>query len=322
MAVLIAIAWLMLPCLANAGRSTVLVVHSYHPVLAWTRQCTRGIDQVLGDVATVHHVYLDTKRIPESEFQAMADAAMTVFRRLRPDVVMLGDDNALRLLGPPIAATGTPVVYLGINNNPREYFDTIPANVTGVIERVPLFPWIRYLREIMPDASRVLVLLDASPTSQALVDVNFGARKAITFDGGSIEYNFSAGWDDWRQRVLGAAIYDMIVMPVFHALEDESGSHVPVDEVVGWTSAHTPVPVFANQDYAVGDDGVAGAYVIQGETHARLAAAMAREILSGVNPASLPLQNDHNGAFYFNKKQLRRFGLTLPGFIKAQAIYQ
>ena len=321
-AVLVAAAWFMVSCVAYAGRGTALVVHSYHPALAWTRQCTQGIDQILEDVATVRHVYLDTKRIPEPEYEGRADEAMAVFRSLHPDVVMLADDNALRLLGPPIASTGVPVVYLGINNNPREYFDTIPANVTGVIERVPLFPWIRYLREIMPEASRVLVLMDASPTSRAILDVNFGPRKAIVFDGGSIEYKLAAHWDEWRRTVLGAGIYDLIVMPVFHALEDESGNHIPVEEVVGWTSTHTPVPVFANQDYAVCDDGVAGAYVIQGEPHARLAAGMAKAILSGVNPASLPLQNDHNGTFYFNKKQLRRFGLTVPGFIRAQAIYQ
>ncbi len=308
---------------AGAARAgIVLAIHSYHTDLAWTAQCMRALDNVLAGNHAVSHVFMDTKRIPESEFQARADAAMERFRELAPDLVILSDDNALRLLGPPLARTGTPVVYMGINNNPRSYFDAIPPQVTGVIERVPLFPWTRYLREIVPGPSNMLVLMDDSLTTRAIIDVTFGERKTITFGGRIVTYKVAADWDEWRWTVLHSRSYGLIVMPVFHSLEDGAGRHVPVEKVVRWTSANSPVPVFANQDYAVTDEGVVGAYVLRGESHARVAALMAKDILEGKNVRDLPVVNDQNGTFVFNKKQLARFGLTLPEEIGKLAVFQ
>ncbi|MGE4292109.1 MAG: ABC transporter substrate-binding protein [Desulfovibrio sp.] len=323
MAALVAVAGLIFGWDAFASQPMVLVIHSYHPDLPWTGQCDQGIENALGKVAQLDHVYLDTKRIPESEFAAQAEAAMDTFRRLDPDLVMIGDDNALRLLGPRIAESGKPVVFFGINNNPRKYFEkNIPANVTGVLERVPLFPWLRHLIRIIPAPKTAFVLMDDSPTSRALVEVNFMDRKQVVIDGVRVDYALAKNWTEWKQRILTSDSHDFITMPVYHNLKDASGVHVPVESVIRWTSEHSTVPIFAYQDYAVGDDGTVGAYVIFGEQHASLAALMARDILEGKMPSLPTTSMDQQGQFFFNKKQLARFGLTLPEDIRSRAKFR
>ncbi|WP_022662245.1 ABC transporter substrate-binding protein [Paucidesulfovibrio longus] len=322
-AVLLAVAGMLPAWNADAGQFKVLVVHSYHREMPWTVQCDRGIHEILGEIAQLDMVYLDTKRIPESEFAGRAEAAMDVFRRVDPDLVMLGDDNALRLLGPRMADSGKPVVFFGINNNPRKYFrEGIPGNVTGVLERVPLFPWLRHLIRIIPDPKTALVLMDDSPTSRAIVEVNFMDRKQVFLDRVSVGYEMAANWAEWQQVILGHRKYDFITMPLYHNLRDASGRYVPVEEVIRWTSEHSPVPIFAYQDYAVGDDGAVGSYVIFGEQHARLAALIARDILEGKTPRPPSASMDQQGTFFFNKKQLARFGLTLPEDIRSRAEFR
>lgn len=306
----------------SAAQKKVLIIHSYHRDLPWIEQCNRGISSILTPTFLLEYVYLDTKRIPKSQFQDKAEAAMSVFRRFNPDVVMTGDDNALRLLGPRIAATGTPVVFFGINNNPRSYFSTIPDNVTGVLERVPLFPWIRHLATILPHATKALVLMDNSPTAEAIIEVTFADRKKAFVDGISVEYAVAANWTEWQRIISELNSYDFITMPIFHALKSTSGIHIPVEEAIRWTSQNSPVPVFAYQDYAVNDTGVVGSYVIFGEAHGRLAARIAKDILEGENPVLPPTYMDQEGRFYFNKKQLERFGLSLPDSIRQKTIYQ
>jgi len=308
--------------IASAAQKKVLVIHSYHTGLPWVEQCNHGITSTLSGISELKYIYLDTKRIPGSKFQEKADAAMAVFRKFKPEVVMLGDDNALKLLGSRIAESGTPIVFFGINNNPRKYFGTIPDNVTGVLERVPLFPWIRLLKEIIPSAEKALVLMDDSPTAQAIIDVTFGDRKNVFLEGVSVGYSVASDWAQWRQIVLKTDSYDFITIPVFHALKGAAGEHTPALEVIRWTSAHSPVPVFAYQDYAVSDDGAAGSYVIYGEAHGRLAAQMVRTVLETGPSHMPPMEMDQKGKFYFNKKQLKRFDLKLPKTIRRESIFR
>lgn len=322
-AVLLVVAGLFSSGNADADQFKVLVVHSYHRELPWTVQCDRGIDEVLEGIATLDRVYLDTKRITESEFAGRAEAAMKNFQRFDPDLVMLGDDNALRLLGPRMAESGKPVVFFGINNNPRSYFEkAIPDNVTGVLERVPLFPWLRHLIRIIPDPKHALVLMDESPTSRAVVDVNFMDRKQVFIDGVGVSYKMARNWSEWQRVILEQNGLDFITMPLYHNLKDASGRYVPVEEVIRWSSANSPVPIFAYQDYAVGDDGAAGSYVIFGEEHARLATHLARDILEGKTPRPPSASMDQQGKFFFNKKQLARFGLILPEDIRSRAEFR
>ena len=314
--------WLGAAC-AFAGERDILVIQSYHEDMVWTGQCESGIRDALGPGYALHVFYMDTKRLPESRFAERADAAWAEYERLAPALVMLGDDNALRLLGPRFAAMGTPVVYFGINNNPRSYFDVLPRNVTGVLERLPLFPWLRYLKQLMPDAWRALVLFDTSPTTDAILAVTFKDQRLVEITGLTAKYAVAADWRQWRETVTKRHDYDLIVIPTFHALRDADGRHVPVHETIQWTSANSRVPVFALQDYAVEPGGAVGAYVVFGVTQGRLAGELALDILErGAVPKDLQPLMGQEGRFYFNKEQLKRFGLVLPEAIRRKTAYR
>lgn len=304
-----------------AAQNRVLIVYSYEKELAWTQQCDEGIRKALPQNVLIDRFYMATKRIPQEEFESKAAEALEEFKRIQPDLVILSDDNALRLLGPEISAAGVPVVYLGINGNPREYFETLPDNVAGVIERIPLLHWVRILFDIVPKADSLYVMLDGSPTADAIIKSAFQGRSSINYDNKNIYWEQTTDWESWKRAVLDAD-EGIILMPIYHALKDSEGVHVPMGKVISWTAANSRVPVFATQDYAVGEQGVVGALVVVGEEHGFLAGTIAKKALEGVPLHQLSVLDDQKGAYYFNKNQLRRYKLTLPKRIREMANYR
>ncbi|HKI80110.1 MAG TPA: hypothetical protein VKA04_00550 [Pseudodesulfovibrio sp.] len=317
----VAVALLMPTLPSLAAQQRILLVQSYDPSLTWTVQCERGIRSVLPESVDLDIVYLDSKRKSPAEYRKNVDEALARFHQTEFDLVMLGDDNALRILGPPIANTGVPVVYFGINNNPRSYFETLPPNVVGVIERIPLFHWVRLLARVVPDARNILVLMDDSPTSKGISDTSFRGRQSVTFDGRTVNCVLTGRWDRWKEQVLAGG-NDFILMPIYHALRGASGAHVDYKTVVAWTSEHSPVPVFATQDYAVGERGVVGALAVVGEEHGAIAGRLAAGILESENVANLSVLDDQQGQLFFNRTQLLRFGLVLPREMAERAVFK
>ncbi|MCJ2163412.1 MULTISPECIES: ABC transporter substrate binding protein [unclassified Pseudodesulfovibrio] len=310
---------LAMPSLAE--QRTVLIVYSYDEGLAWTRQCDKGIREALPGDVSIERLFMDTKRIPQEKFISRAEMVVKEFRRIQPDLVMVSDDTALRLVGPEIAATGVPVVYFGINGNPRDYFVSLPKNVTGLIERIPLLHWVRILFDIIPEADSLLVLMDTSPTADAIIKSSFRGRDWIEFEEKTVGWKKATDWADWQRSVLESES-EIILMPIYHSLKNENGTHIPYDEVVSWTSKNSPVPVFATQDYAVGDQGVIGALVVFGEEHGRLAGVIAKKILDGISVLDLSTADDQHGIMYFNPKGLKRFDIHLPKAFEGKVIYK
>ena len=311
---------------AETKKRSVLVIESYHPVLAWTAQCEHGIYGVFKkDDYDVTSVFMDTKRIPADAFAKAADDAWAAYEKAKPDIVLLGDDNALKFLGPRLAKTGTPVVFFGINANPRIYFQdgALPKNITGILERTPVLPWLRTLSSIRPSARRALILMDASETSKAIADVNSTDGETRQLGELHAIWKLTSDWDEWQKIVTETPDIDFILMPTFHAVKRKDGSAVSVDEVIAWTAGHAKVPTFTNQDYTVSSDGVVGAYALYGKTHGKAAAELAKEIVEGTkDPATTPPQTDKLGRYYFSEKGLDRFDISVPKDIEETAIYR
>jgi len=307
------------------AKEKILIIQSYHPDLAWTAQCEKGIKEVLGSLYEIHSFYMDTKRIPNSEFKQSSDAAWKKYLEVKPVLVMTGDDNALSYLGGKLSGSGIPVVYFGINNNPRIYFANhqLPQNITGILERTPVIPWLRFLTQIIPDAKKALILMDSSHTSESIIDIVFQKRKSVEIGNLKAYYRTAESFNEWKEIISSPDNFDFILMPTFHAIKDKNDKNASVEQVIEWTSANTLIPVFTNQDYTVNSKGVIGAFVIFGEMHGKMAGEMVLEILENKkSPSEIKTKTDIGGKFYFNRDQLKRFKIILPEKIETNSIFQ
>ena len=296
-----------------AKKKDILVIESYHHEYLWSTNYRNAIKEKLGSQYNLSFFYMDTKRLPVSQHKESAQKAWKMYKELNPDLVILGDDNALKFLGPKLARTKTKVVYLGINNNPRKYFDfALGGNITGVLERPLLRRSIIYMSELF-DVKKILVLFDSGVSSQVVAKETFGNKNTINLRDIQVDALLIEQFDMWKKSILSAEQnkYDIIIISTYHTIKDKNSKHVSTRRIWEWTSKNITVPPFAFWSFAVGSKKAIGGYVISGKEQGLEAAKIALEMLSNKNyQAGFPTVVE-NGYLLFSKSQLEKWGISL-----------
>jgi ABC-type uncharacterized transport system substrate-binding protein len=314
--------WSAAPAAAQSP-PTVLLIESYHAAFEWDAGYRAALQARLEPAYRLVSVELDTKRLPPERHAAMADQAWATYLKLKPALVIVGDDAALSLLATRLAASATPVVYLGINNNPRAYFDPGKVrNITGVLERPLVKRNVAELRKILPAARRVLFLFDTSMTSTVLYQEVLQGRQRHSIEGLEVDIKLINDWPSWQAEVQAARAnrYDAIYLGTYQALREETAFPRTAMSMLRWTSEHAQVPVFGLWDFFVGADLAVGGLVLDGREQGMAAADIALRILAGTAPGNIYPVTAQRGRFVFSRTQLQRHGIVLPPGIAAQAL--
>jgi ABC-type uncharacterized transport system substrate-binding protein len=308
-----------------AATKSILVIESYHKEYAWDASYKNGIVSVLGDKYDVVFFQMDTKRISSSLYEKRANLAWEKYRELNPDLVILGDDNALKFLGLRFLKTNTPVVYLGINNNPRTYLGSRVFAMTGVLERPLLKRSVPVIRQIIgPSMNKLLILFDSGTTSKVALTHVFKNNRKIKIKNIDVDLLFIGYWGLWQKTVLSAQEkgYDAIIIGLYHTIVDSGGKHVDAEAVLKWTASHAPVPPFGFWDFSVGKNKTAGGLVLFGKTQGMAAASIAEQILEGKKQIKeiFPVVGAQ-GRYLFSRSVLQKFNLKLPNHIQAKSTF-
>ncbi len=297
-----------------AARKHVMIVNSYHADYPWVMDHNNALKNGLKKYADLSFFHMDTKRLPKGQHQLQADLAFAAIETTHPDLVVLTDDYALKSLGMRISAQNIPVVFIGINNNPRAYLDDM-AKATGVLERPLLKRSIVYIRDILfGNSQKYLVLFDNGLTAQTSVKQVFQGKDTLVFDNMTTNIKLHSRFDQWQKTVLNAKKdgYEAIILGLYHTLIDENGKHVDAESVATWTSAHSPVPVFGFWDFSIGKGLALGGLVLHGKPQGEEAVKLIRRILNGQDPHSIPPVTAESGRLIFSRSELKRWNITLP----------
>lgn len=313
---------LFFPLTLFGSGKKILVIESYHAEYPWDISYKKGIENKLGQDHELIYYQMDTKRLPASLYEERARLAFEVYEQTQPDLVMLGDDNALKFLGPRLAEKSTPVVFLGINNNPRDYNIANNVNITGILERPLMKRSIIYMTELIkPKMDKLLILFDSGITSKVSVKEMFQNRSSVNVAGVQVDLKLIGELSEWKKTVLSTRLkgYDAIIVGLYQTIVDENGKHVKAIDIINWTSKNTTVPPFGFWDFTVGPNKTIGGLVLFGQTQGEAAATLVRKIFDGTPPGKIAPVIGKKGRFYFSKSQLKKWNLTLPDKITAQA---
>ncbi|MGL1886702.1 MAG: hypothetical protein OCD76_09320 [Reichenbachiella sp.] len=301
------------PSQTYSHKKTILIIESYHSTYPWDQNYKSGLSKVIGDSFNIVNFEMDTKQLPPEMHKDQAHLAWNKYLEIKPDLVFLGDDNALKYLGQKFSATQTPVIYLGINNNPREYYQTRSQNMTGVLERPLLKRSVHFLQKLL-NVKKVLILFDSGITAQIVYKESFFELSTIITSGIQIDINLISNYTAWQSAILSAKEngYDAIIVGLYHTIVNNNNVHVDSEEIVSWTSKNTTVPPFGFWKFAVGSDKTIGGYVLSGEEQGASAGRIALKIFSGTTPQSITPQTASKGSLIFSQNQLQKWGITLP----------
>jgi len=305
-----------------AKKENILVIESYHAQYPWDKSYKEGLTEVLGDKYNLVFFEMNTKRIEKSQYEKMANLAWKRYLQLNPILVILGDDNALQYLGYRFVKTNTKVVYLGINNNPRNYSISGYKHISGILERPLLKRSLIHISKLT-QVKKVLLLFDSGTTSKVTVDELFLGKTSLNLRGIQVDIKLLDKFVRWQKVVNNSKKekYDILIVGLYHTIKDRAYNHMKADDVLTWTSKNTPIPLFAVWDFSVGWDKAIGGYVLFGKEQGLEAGKMALKMLSHNKDSLIMPKTAKRGRFLFSTTQLKKWNLNPEGKIKAKIEY-
>lgn len=309
----------------------VLIIHSYDDDFRWTHELNRGIIEGLerggyreGRDYELRVFFMDT-RVRYARVEQIEERVSAAFAEIdgfRPDIVFVTDDLALERVAATYAEKGSisglPFVFAGINGDPRAYggvrtLEAPGGTLTGALERIPFVAGFEAMKRVFPDASRVMLFADPSPSSASVVRdfdaENIASRATALKALGMVQVETFA---DWKAKVAEyQARADVLAVLNYHRLRDDAGNIVPAREVVEWTLQNSRIPVVGLvSDWtadglvmAVGNSGVrTGIYV----------GAIGARILDGASAGSIAIVDPLEFEMTFNLRTAERLNIRIP----------
>jgi two-component system, cell cycle sensor histidine kinase and response regulator CckA len=291
---------------------TVLLLHSYHPELPWTRAINQAMLAVLNGASwpvTIHSEYMDAKRNFDPTYLELLRALYAhKYAHTHFDAILTSDNHAFNfiLARGDTLFPGVPVVFCGVNN-----FDPgqIPAgkSITGVVEAIDMTGTITVARKLHPKARRIIAVSDQTITGQAN---RLLFAKALSGLSDPLPADI---WDhismtELQKRLAGLDGNELVFW--LHFTLDAAGKYFSFEESASQISAASKAPLYSFWDFLLGH-GIVGGKLISGDAQGNVAARMAIEILSGKRPADIPIRFTSPNRYMFDDAQLKRFHLDI-----------
>jgi ABC-type uncharacterized transport system substrate-binding protein len=316
------------------------VVSSYHREYLWSQDTQKGACAALIDfkfldnaaqaaewtkndyletgTLVIKKFWMDTKRKNrKEEILAAASRIALELKTFRPDLLLLGDDNATNYIGSQFIDTAVPVVFWGVDGTPIKYglLDSITRpghNVTGVYQPGYYKESLEALKKLLPGLKTFAVLSDDSETGRAKAKVI--ARRA---EGGGLPLkleetvltNSYAEWQTAALRLTGKV--DAFIVVNHNTLHDEKGASVEPFQAGAWYLANIKKPEVTVEKQFV-EEGMLITADDSGFKQGYEALRLAHLILhKKKDPAELAPVAPARGAIIVNRQRAEMLGIAL-----------
>lgn len=299
---------------------SVVIIQSYHIEYKWDADYIAAVKSVLGDDHDIRVFELDTKRLSKPEWPEKVAEIRKAIADIKPDVAILGDDNAFSLMADHLVEREIPVVFLGVNGGPVQHPTLSHPLVTGILERPFFEDSIRHLRKVLSQKVRFLVLMDDSPTMRNAVNEYFGDKRQATIYGSDLDIVLTNDRGTWLETVTSAhERYDAVVLGTHHTIRDQDGRYVIPQELLEEAFHKAQLPLFSFWDIFVGEEQSIGGFTISAHQEGLTAARLASLILKDVKPDRIPHLKSLSGHYVYSESGLKHWHLELSPLIASKA---
>jgi PAS domain S-box-containing protein len=250
---------------------------------------------------------IDIVRFPKERSQRIfAEYLAAKYSEYPPDLVILVYVGNLGITGKILTELfpETPIVAAGYTEEelrPDEFGKT----VSGLAQRVDPAGTLELMLRLQPELHRIVVIGGtAEVDSQMFQRAERAARK---FEN-RVEFEF------WRDRSIAEVRHAVTALPPKTAIlftrmfRDGTGQALVSADVGRWIGQFANAPVYVLSDTALGTGAVGGA-VASAEAFGKRAGELARRILTGTPPASLPFEVRSDTVPMFDWRALQRWGI-------------
>ncbi len=287
----------------NHQSKIIFYINSYHEGYPPSDEAMRGVRE--GFPAGKYEVqirFMDAKRKPSAEWLShAADSFSIEIAELKPDAVILSDDDAVKYLRGFIEQNPEfPFVFCGVNWSAEQY-DLPRRNVTGMLEVLPLRKAIRELMIHYPECRSIAILSENSLSEQnntRLLDTlyrNMGLEP---------EYHLVDDFETWKVRFVSLQkTADLIYLPTNGAISGWDNA-----EAQSWVEVNIKRPVFTCDDFMM-QYAVFGLTKIPYE-QGEWATTTVKRILEGTPPEDIPFTPNSQSQKWLNRRLAEVIGFN------------
>lgn len=282
-----------------------------------------------GKNISIKSYYMDTKKTNTTAAQKkqQAEIAGKKIAEFKPHVLVTIDDTAFKTVALPLVGTDIAIVFSGMNGQPETYHKMKPFmksrqtpgnNVTGVYEFLHIADAIKVHRTMFPQHLETRVIVDTvSPTGRAIL-------KQVELELAQTDCRHSirkvTSWEDYKQAIEEANNDSNVslIYPVALALNDAKGKRYTAPNIFAYTVEHSTKPELA-LNYFFCKMGLFGGAAVDFGKMGRQVGKKVAQILNGVSPGSLPIENAAEHALAFNYTRAQKLGIEIPGMFLDEA---
>ena len=250
---------------------------------------------------------LDILRFSTDRFQQIFKDYLTEkYAQNPPDLVVLIYVGNLGIAGKLLQQLfpGTPVIVAGFTEEeiPSGQFSSL---VSGIAQRIDARPTIELILRLQPETRRIVVIGGTTDVDRRVLDRMKEAARS---------FNGSVVFDFWDNRSMAELHQSLSTLPPQTAVlfgtmfRDGAGQAVISSQVGRWIAEWANAPVYVMTDTPIGTGAVGGA-VASVEAFGKRAGELARLILTGTAPASLPFEIRTDTVPTFDWRALQRWGI-------------
>lgn len=293
----------------------ILFLSSYSYGWDTVKSQIQGIEETVAGKATVDYEFMDTKRVDDEESMALFYEGLKY--RLEHveayDALIVGDDAALRFAMEhrDELFADIPVVFEGVNDEEYALKVAEDPTVTGILEKLSVEDNINLALSVMPEATRVIAILDDSVTGQAERKNFYAAQESFpNLEFSEIDCSLfqSVGL---RHRI--ATVEDDTILIYITLSEDGDGVQYSSRQAVSMITSYAKVPVWRMVEAGIGD-GLIGGNVVSMEKSGAIAAQMVLDILDGADSAEMDVELESPNIICIDEQVMKEFGFKKSQF--------
>lgn len=275
----------------------VLFINSYAYDFVSVPHIISGLKDAVGTDFEINYLFMNAKLLGSERAEQEFYQALQPFKNTHYDIIVLSDDDALNFMRKYRQEffPGVPIVYTGINI--RE--NAIAAHqegMTGVIETISFGNTIRDARKIMPQATRVVGIIDNTPTGvgnrqqfmdtqQEIPDLTFSTINTSEYTQADLATQMESYGDD-----------TILVLITF--TNDKEGNHYSSEQGAEFLAGHTQVPFFAATELGFGSGALGGDMDSMYDIAYKAGILSKRILQNGENPADIEPETMEGTKFY------------------------
>ena len=297
---------------ADVGAKRVLMISTGSRLAPGFIIVDQQLLQIFGKITSprieIYAENLDLVRFPSERYgQIFSEYLTAKYAAHPPDLVILVYIGNLGTAGKVLHQLfpGTPVIVAGFTeeNISRDQFGSL---VIGIAQRVDPRATMELILRLQPETRRIIVIGGTAEVDRSVLNRVKEAAQSIK---GRIEIDF---WDNLTMTELRKAVTTVprdTAILYARMFRDAAGQAFVSSEVGQWIAQWANAPVYVMTDASFGTGAVGGS-LASIEAFGKRAGELARLILTGTTPASLPFEIRTDSVPTFDWRALKRWGIS------------